>query len=165
LLWALDEAIEQRRHHRTAFEAVRPDLSFEQQRQQRAAEGYVEQFTADDLYPDALPTIRQLKDDGYLVGVVGNHPRGMPDVLRELEPRIDFIASSDAWGTTKPEPWFFQRIVEEVSMPPPRIAYVGDRLDNDVLPAIELGMLGVFLRRGRWGNVHRMWPEAARSTR
>jgi HAD superfamily hydrolase (TIGR01549 family) len=164
LLTALDEAIQQRRHHKTAFEALRSDLTFEQQRQQRFAEGFIERFTPADLFPDALSTIKRLKDGGYLVGVVGNHPRGMPDVLRELEPRIDFIASSDAWGTTKPDPEFFRRVVKEVAMPPSRIAYVGDRLDNDVLPAIELGMLGVFLRRGRWGNVHRTWPEAAKAS-
>jgi FMN phosphatase YigB (HAD superfamily) len=49
-------------------------------------------------------------------------------------------------------------------MPSSRIAYVGDRLDNDVLPAIQLGMFGVFLRRGRWGTVHRKWPEAAHAS-
>lgn len=164
LLTALDQAIQGRRHHKTAFESVKPGLTFEEQRQQRAAEGFVERFTAADLYRDALPTITRLKDDGYLVGVVGNHPRGMPDVLRELEPRIDFIASSDSWGAVKPEPDFFRRVVEEASMPPFHIAYVGDRLDNDVLPAIQLGMCGVFLRRGRWGNVHRKWPEAAKAS-
>ena len=164
LLAALDEAIQQRRHHGTAFEAIKPDMTYDQQRQQRSAEGFSERFTAADLYPDALPTVKRLKDEGYRVGVVGNHPRGMPDVLRELEPRIDFIASSEAWGTTKPEHAFFRRVVNEVEMPPSRIAYVGDRLDNDVLPAIELGMIGVFLRRGRWGNVHRKWPEAARAS-
>lgn len=83
LLSALDESIRQRMHHKTAFESVRPDLTFEEQRERRRAEGFVERFTADDLYPDALPTIRRLKDTGYVVGVVGNHPRGMPDVLGE----------------------------------------------------------------------------------
>ena len=164
LLSALDEAIERRRHHKTAFEAVKPDLTFDQQRQQRAAEGFIERFTAADLYPDALPAITRLKDHGYLVGVVGNHPRGMPDVLRELEPRIDFIASSEAWSTTKPEPDFFRRVVKEVAMPSSHIAYVGDRLDNDVLPAVKLGMLGIFVRRGRWARVQRKWPEAARAS-
>jgi FMN phosphatase YigB (HAD superfamily) len=85
----------------------------------------------------------------------------MPDVLLELEPRIDFIASSDAWNVTKPDAAFFERVIVEAGLQARRIAYVGDRLDNDVLPAIEQGLVGVFLRRGRWGNVHRKWPEAA----
>lgn len=164
LLAALDVAIEGRRHHSTAFESVLPRLSYEQQREKRAQEGSIEQFTAADLYPDALPTIAKLKDDGYLVGVVGNHPQGMPDVLLELEPRIDFIASSEAWGVAKPEPGFFHRLVKQVGLPRSRIVYVGDRLDNDVLPAVEFGMFGVFLRRGRWGNVHRRWPAATKAS-
>lgn len=164
LFAALDNAIRRRLHHKAAFEALKPGLNLEQQRHQRAAEGFVERFTASDLYEDALPTITRLKDDGYLVGVVGNHPRGMSDVLGELEPRIDFISSSDSWGTTKPEPQFFQRVAKEAGMPSSRIAYVGDRLDNDVLPAIRFGMFGIFLRRGRWGRVHSEWPEATKAS-
>jgi FMN phosphatase YigB (HAD superfamily) len=37
---------------------------------------------------------------------------------------------------------------------------VGDRLDNDVLPARAAGMVSVFLRRGPWGLAHARWPEA-----
>jgi HAD superfamily hydrolase (TIGR01549 family) len=164
LLSALDDAIRRRQHHKTAFESVRPDLSFDQQRERRRAEGFVERFTAEDLYPDALPTIARLKYEGYLVGIVGNHPRGMPDVLRELEPRLDFVASSEAWGAAKPEPRFFQKVIEEMSLPAGRVVYVGDRLDNDVLPALAAGMKGVFLRRGPWGREHREWPEAAKAS-
>jgi FMN phosphatase YigB (HAD superfamily) len=40
---------------------------------------------------------------------------------------------------------------------------VGDRLDNDVLPAVAAGMTGVFVRRGPWGVIHATWPEAARA--
>ena len=44
---------------------------------------------------------------------------------------------------------------------PARIAYVGDRLDNDVLPARRAGMRTVLLRRGPWGHVHAERPDAA----
>lgn len=43
------------------------------------------------------------------------------------------------------------------------IAYVGDRIDNDVLPAKRAGMTGVFLRRGMWADVQRHWPEAVQA--
>ena len=161
LLAALDEAIEEGRHHTTALTALKPGFDLADERRVRAASGYEERFEGTDIFPDALPTIRQLKDDGYLVGVVGNHPRGFPDVLRDLEPRIDFVASSAEWEVTRPDPAFFTRVVAEVELPPGRIAYVGDRLDNDVLPGIKLGMLGIFVRRGRWAKVQRKWPEAA----
>src|SRR5438046_2419194 len=44
------------------------------------------------------------------------------------------------------------------------IAYVGDRLDNDVLPAVEAGMFGVFIRRGPWGVLHSLRPEVERAS-
>lgn len=38
---------------------------------------------------------------------------------------------------------------------------VGDRIDNDVLPALAAGLQAVFIRRGPWGVVQSAWPEAA----
>ncbi|MGH9098837.1 MAG: HAD hydrolase-like protein, partial [Acidimicrobiales bacterium] len=42
-----------------------------------------------------------------------------------------------------------------------QVAYVGDRLDNDVLPAKAAGMFAVFIRRGPWGHLHARRAEAA----
>ena len=44
---------------------------------------------------------------------------------------------------------------------PAAVAYVGDRVDNDVLPSIAAGMRAVWLRRGPWGVIQRL-PENAR---
>jgi len=41
------------------------------------------------------------------------------------------------------------------------LAYVGDRVDNDVLPAAAAGMVAVHVRRGPWGRLQRTLPEAA----
>ncbi|MBN8901527.1 MAG: HAD family hydrolase, partial [Rhodospirillales bacterium] len=49
--------------------------------------------------------------------------------------------------------------VELAGVPAAEIAYVGDRLDNDVLPARAAGMTAVFLRRGPWGWMHAEKPE------
>jgi FMN phosphatase YigB (HAD superfamily) len=39
---------------------------------------------------------------------------------------------------------------------PASVAYVGDRVDNDVLPAIRAGLRAVWLRRGPWGVIQRL---------
>ena len=36
---------------------------------------------------------------------------------------------------------------------PSDVAYVGDRVDNDVLPAAVAGMRSVWIRRGPWGRL------------
>ena len=48
-------------------------------------------------------------------------------------------------------------------MPADSIAYVGDRLDNDVLPALAAGMKAVFVRRGPWGWMHAELPDIERA--
>ena len=50
----------------------------------------------------------------------------------------------------KPSPAFFERIAAELGLPPEAIAYVGDRIDNDVEPAAAAGMCAIFVRRGPW---------------
>jgi FMN phosphatase YigB (HAD superfamily) len=65
-----------------------------------------------------------------------------------------FLASSAGWGVDKPNLEFFRRIVDLTQLEPSQIVYVGDRLDNDILPARELGIKTVFLERGAWGKIH-----------
>ena len=117
----------------------------------------------EDLYPDAADCLRALAAAGYRIGVAGNQPAGLELQLGDADLPVDFVRSSGGWGVSKPDPGFFGRVRETCGVPAQRIAYVGDRLDNDVLPAQEAGMLGVFLVRGPWGAVHDAWPEAARA--
>ena len=70
---------------------------------------------------------------------------------------LDLVGMSAEWGLQKPDPAFFARVARELGLAPERIAYVGDRLDNDVRPAKAAGMTAVFLRRGPWG-----WIQAGR---
>ena len=44
---------------------------------------------------------------------------------------------------------------------PPEVAYVGDRVDNDVLPAAAAGLVAVHVRRGPWGRLQTIPPAAA----
>jgi FMN phosphatase YigB (HAD superfamily) len=74
-------------------------------------------------------------------------------VLRRAGVRADFVGLSEVWGVDKPAPAFFARIVQEAGCEPSEIAYVGDRVDNDVEPALAAGMVAVHIRRGPWGHL------------
>jgi FMN phosphatase YigB (HAD superfamily) len=100
---------------------------------------------------------------GYRLGLAGNQSADAEKHLRRLGLPVEFIASSEGWGVEKPSRRFFTRIQEAAQMPASRIAYVGDRLDNDVLPAKQSGMFAVFISRGPWGSLHRDRPEAAQA--
>ncbi len=121
-------------------------------------------FGLEDFYPDAVPCLRTLKASGYRIGLVGNTTEQIEDTLRTLDLPADVIGSSARWGIEKPSPAFFERVVRESGFAPDEVVYVGDRLDNDVLPAVDAGMVGVFIRRGPWGIVHAQRPEVSRAT-
>jgi FMN phosphatase YigB (HAD superfamily) len=108
-------------------------------------------FVDGDLYPDAQPCLQELRSRGYRIGVAGNAVRSG---YSSLTLDADFVASSEEWGVEKPSPKFFARVVEACGCPAEQIAYVGDRVENDILPAREAGMLAVHVRRGPWAYLH-----------
>ena len=118
-------------------------------------------LAAGDLYADARPCLEALRADGYRLGIAANQPESTVAAMREAGVDVDFVATSAGWGASKPAPEFFANVVREAGVAATEVAYVGDRVDNDVLPANRAGMVSVFVRRGPWGYLHATWPEAA----
>lgn len=109
-------------------------------------------FAPDDLYPDALPAIQALKDGGYRVAITANQPARRHAELSALGVDVDVMAMSEAMQVSKPDRRFFERTLELLGSPHPGdVAYVGDRVDNDVRPSAAVGMRAVWIRRGPWG--------------
>jgi len=158
---ALGAVIERGEHHRRVFELVRPGIDLAREQAARAAAGQVDLFDRSDFYPDAIACLAALKHRGYRVGLAGNQPAAAEAVLRAMVLPVDYVASSAAWSVEKPAPEFFARVVALAGAEPEEIAYVGDRVDNDVAPAAQAGMLAVFLRRGPWGYIQADRPEVA----
>ncbi len=161
---ALGAVIERRGHHREVFQMVRPGFDLKAAIRAREAAGWRYHFQPTDFYPDAESCLAALRMAGYRIGIAGNQPEGAVEALQAAQVVADFIASSTGWGVEKPSPAFFARVVEAAGVAAHEIAYVGDRLDNDVLPARAAGMTAVFIRRGPWGVIHAQWAEAAQAT-
>ncbi len=163
LFGVLGGVIARGQHHRAVFEIVRPGIDMAAEEAARAAAGQAPVFDRRDFYPDALPCLAALRQRGYRIGLAGNNPASAERALRAMNLPVDCIASSASWGVEKPAPEFFARVAGLAGVPPQRIAYVGDRADNDVAPAAAAGMLAVFLRRGPWAMLQAGLPEAARA--
>jgi FMN phosphatase YigB (HAD superfamily) len=155
---ALGAVVEARRHHREVFELFSPGIDIEAEARKLGVAGKSDLVSLADLYADALPCLHGLAAAGYRLAIAGNQPVPAADVLAEMNVGFEFIGTSAGWGISKPEPAFFERIATELRLPPSAIAYVGDRIDNDVRPARAAGMTAVFLRRGPWG-----WIQAGRT--
>ena len=154
----LGALIERGGDHRDPLRLFRPGIDIEAEFAKRRDAGVPDDLRLEDLYPDAVPALGSLIAAGYRVGIVGNQPSEAEAVFRELGLSLDFVASSSSWGLAKPDPAFFARIATELGLPADEIAYVGDRVDNDVRPAAAAGMAAIFIRRGAWG-----WIQAGRS--
>ncbi len=114
-------------------------------------------FQAHDLYPDALPSMAALRAAGYRLAVIANQPEQRAQELRSIGVEADAMAMSAAMRVAKPDPGFYAHALELMGNPDPAdVAYVGDRIDNDVVPSVTAGMRAVWLRRGPWGIIQRL---------
>lgn len=119
-------------------------------------------FRSSDLYPDALPSLDALRRRGYRVAILANQPSERTAELRSIGVEAEVMAMSDELFVHKPDQSFFIRALELMGNPAPAdVAYVGDRPDNDVAPALAAGMKAVWLRRGPWGTIWREAPGAS----
>jgi HAD superfamily hydrolase (TIGR01549 family) len=111
-------------------------------------------FQESDLYPDVRPALAAFRGAGYKIAIVANQPASRGDELESLGIESDVSAMSDEIGLWKPDPRFFEHALGLMGDPDPAtVAYVGDRLDNDVRPSLAAGMRAVWLRRGPWGVI------------
>jgi FMN phosphatase YigB (HAD superfamily) len=163
LFTAIGITMERGQSLRRVFEIFRPDLDIATVRQHRRDGGWRYDFTHDDLYPDAMDCLATLRARGFRVLIAGNQPVESEAALTRLGLPAHHIASSAGWGVSKPDPRFSDKVVEIAGVPADQIAYVGDRVDNDVLPARAAGMTAVFLRRGPWGWMHAEKAESAQA--
>ena len=148
--------------YRETFQVFQPGFDLAKARRERADAGKPEWFGEDDLYPDVRLALARLRDEGLWVGIAGNQTSRAGGILRGLELPADMIATSDDWGVAKPDLAFFRRMVEAVPCDPGSTLYVGDRLDNDIVPASAVGLRTALIRRGPWAWIQRDDPDARR---
>ncbi|MGW6495358.1 HAD family hydrolase [Nonomuraea angiospora] len=152
------------RPHLDAFELIRPgfDAGAEEAAWERdEPDGLRSHFDADDLYPDVRDALAAIRAAGYQVIIAGNQPARAYGALVAMDLPADSVHTSEGWGVSKPEAGFFAKVAAVAGREPGEILYVGDRLDNDVLPAAAAGMRTTLLRRGPWGYLHAERPQAA----
>jgi FMN phosphatase YigB (HAD superfamily) len=94
-----------------------------------------------------------LRGAGFAIAIFANQPARRTAELRELGITPDLMAMSGEWDVHKPQPEFYTRALTEMNAEAVDVAYVGDRLDNDVRPSAAAGIHPVWIRRGPWGVI------------
>jgi putative hydrolase of the HAD superfamily len=104
-------------------------------------------------YPDVLPLLAGLAEEGLRVGVIthGLTVKQAEKLVRLgivpfLDPKAIFI--SDQIGISKPNPKLYMAALRELALKPDEVMYVGDNPEHDVSPPKSIGMVTVWARRG-----------------
>jgi HAD superfamily hydrolase (TIGR01509 family) len=148
------------------FELFRPGLDVRAEVRRRIEAGRLADIGRSDLYPDVEPALGALSAAGYRLALAANQPSRAGPALAALDLPVESIGISADWGVAKPDPAFFERVTTLLGLEPEAIAYVGDRVDNDVEPAARAGMSAIWIRRGPWAwlQAGQRAPAAAAAT-
>ena len=94
--------------------------------------------------------MKSLRQKGYRLGIIANQNAGLEQRLQNwgLRRYFDVIASSAEMGCAKPGREIFEKALELAHCAAQDSIMVGDRLDNDIIPAIKLGMKTVWIKKG-----------------
>jgi HAD superfamily hydrolase (TIGR01549 family) len=101
------------------------------------------------LHVDVLPALESLHGT-YRLGVLANQEPWIRETLGRdrLGRFFDIWIISGELGVEKPDPAIFEAAVKAAGVPSAGCVMVGDRLDNDIIPARATGMKTVWLLRG-----------------
>jgi FMN phosphatase YigB (HAD superfamily) len=86
----------------------------------------------------------------FHMGIAGQYGGELLELLKE-ESLLDLFTyrfTQDDFDITKPDPRYLERIARACGVAPGECVMVGDRVDNDVIPAKHLGMKTVLVRVG-----------------
>ncbi len=102
------------------------------------------------LYAEVDSVLRDLKSRGYRLGIIANQVPGAEARLSNwgIADCFSVIASSSEMGVSKPDPQIFEKALAMAGCSASQAVMIGDRLDNDIIPAKQYGMKTVWIRQG-----------------
>ncbi len=101
------------------------------------------------LFPDVIPAVQQLRDEGYRVGVITNITDDPTEQLEAvgLKGMFAAITASCVVGCEKPDVRIFQAALAAIGAEPHEAVHVGDQFLADVEGAKAAGIKAVLLDR------------------
>lgn len=104
----------------------------------------------DEFLYEGVPELLEQLSKQYKIGIIANQPLGTEDRLKEfgILPYIDLVVASAEEGVEKPKLRIFEIALERSGCPAECAVMVGDRIDNDIIPAKKLGIHTVWVKQG-----------------
>ena len=113
---------------------------------------------------DTPPALAALRDAGLKLGIVSNTFVNRESLERHMEQFriLEYFpvrVFSYEHSRRKPYPGIFERAAELIGEPFERIAFVGDRIDKDIRPALKFGMTAIL--KAAYTNAGKSPPRGA----
>lgn len=104
---------------------------------------------SEQLYPDVKEILKALSQK-YKLGIIANQSAGTQERIDnwEIGKYFDAVVASAEAGVSKPDLKIFEIALKQADCSPKNAVMIGDRLDNDIVPAKKLGMKTVWVRQG-----------------
>lgn len=101
------------------------------------------------LYPDAQSVLGELSEK-YKLGIIANQSLGSQERLNAwgIGQYFDLVIASAEEGVSKPDLRIFNIALKKADCRAEDAVMIGDRLDNDIIPAKRLGMNTVWIKQG-----------------
>jgi len=102
-----------------------------------------------ELYPETLPVLQVLQQEGIRLGVISNFDSRLPRVLQalQLDGYFSSLTLSTQVGYAKPDPRIFQAALAAQGIPPAAAWHIGDSRREDYQGAKAAGLRALWLDR------------------
>jgi len=107
-----------------------------------------------ELREGMLELIEKLRNKNFLLGLAANQPAGSLKIMEKLGilQYFKYKEVSGSTGLRKPDPRLLLESCKGLGVSPQEAIMVGDRIDNDIVPAKTIGMIAIRLISGRHAN-------------
>ena len=101
------------------------------------------------LYENVSQCLKILSQK-YKIGVIANQDLGAEIRLEKWEilQYIDLVSASAEEGVSKPDLKIFEIALQRAKCEADKAVMVGDRIDNDIVPAKKMGMHTIWIKQG-----------------
>lgn len=109
------------------------------------------------LFDDVLSTLKTLKQQNFILGLLTNLDSDMVSICRELslEPYLDFVVTAKEAGADKPSPPIFLAALDKAGVNASEAVHVGDQYKLDVIGARGVGINPILVDR------YNIYPEVS----
>ena len=99
---------------------------------------------------EGTPSLLSALHGKYKLGIIANQAPGTQERIDNwgIGKYFDVVMASAEAGCAKPDPKIFTMALDEAGCNASEAFMIGDRLDNDIIPAKKLGMKTVWVRQG-----------------